>query len=111
MSEELKPCPFCGGEAQVRSYGKSTNYVRCGACKGRTWGCYGTEQEAIDAWNTRHERTCRVVSSKDMYDVYDYYVVYTVLTLSCGHEAITTGPEGDGHRPCFCSVCRAKVVG
>lgn len=53
---ELKPCPFCGGKAEVNHVslgGYQTGYdVRCPDC-----GCgtdYAEEkQEVITAWNTR----------------------------------------------------------
>lgn len=56
---ELKPCPFCGGEAKayVRDYG-DTHYWRV-SCSSDKCGVnpvtnvYHTEAEAIDAWNTR----------------------------------------------------------
>lgn len=71
---ELKPCPFCGGEAHVVE-GMYNSYqegyaVRCRHCaltlgaSGRLgecyeWSCcYENEAEAIEAWNTRAERTC-----------------------------------------------------
>ena len=66
---ELKPCPFCGGEAmlyhQSSKYTKyDGNYVYCFngcGCRTRLFECYGntgkthkeTEQEAINAWNRR----------------------------------------------------------
>ena len=57
--EKIKPCPFCGGEAEVRpSYLASYSnpapfYVRCMKC-GATGNLYcATEQEAIEQWNRR----------------------------------------------------------
>lgn len=60
--EELKPCPFCGGKAFLRKYyysgGEPAYYVECGGVKSTcsvmpsTWS-YDTEEEAIEAWNTR----------------------------------------------------------
>ena len=58
--EELKPCPFCGGEAEVTdedSYGFSNGdwFVCCNEC--HTYlgfdSQYETPQEAIEAWNRR----------------------------------------------------------
>lgn len=49
---KLKPCPFCGGKASTYVAYDDGYYVCCDEC-----GCglpvYNTEQEAIEAWNTR----------------------------------------------------------
>ena len=64
---ELLPCPFCGGEATIYpSYDTTENeidgwFIGCEHMK-----CTGhpetdqffTKAEAIEAWNTRAERTC-----------------------------------------------------
>ena len=57
MNKELKPCPFCGGEAMLdtRRVEDSTSYgVMCftpGCCALNT--IYPTEEMAIQAWNRR----------------------------------------------------------
>jgi len=51
MSEELKPCPFCGGHAEHIYYDGSS--VICASCDVQTQ-VFATEQEAIEAWNQRH---------------------------------------------------------
>lgn len=62
---ELKPCPFCGGEATMfcdestDTWNVLCDNVPCPAEPG-TAICF-SEQEAIEAWNTRAERTCHVV--------------------------------------------------
>ncbi len=68
MSDELKTCPFCGGEAKITRtrYVFSNNQIReafaavCDndskkECPGRLCFCraYDTEAEAIAAWNHR----------------------------------------------------------
>lgn len=65
MSEELKPCPFCGGEAKLLKdelgntadmYGAEWWYV---ACSNLDCGIYAktadrpTPQEAAKLWNRR----------------------------------------------------------
>ena len=54
---DLKPCPFCGGEADViehlfhrldSSYG-----LQCKKCKAETYQFYESEEKAIEAWNRR----------------------------------------------------------
>lgn len=52
MSEELKPCPFCG-EPATPGFCAQNNFVRCTGCSCRTWSCYDTAAKAIAAWNTR----------------------------------------------------------
>lgn len=70
MTNELKPCPFCGGEAEFYpaaciEQGWYIATVQCVSCAAQVCSKHGldrTEQEAnesaIEAWNTRAERTC-----------------------------------------------------
>ena len=60
--DELKACPFCGGEAEIRDWWRSDSgtvfYVQClGAARGTgcrlTTGAYSTVKEASDMWNRR----------------------------------------------------------
>ena len=56
MSEEkLKPCPFCGGEAELEINGLywDVNCKRCLANVG-AYKCYNKKQ-AIEAWNRRYK--------------------------------------------------------
>jgi Lar family restriction alleviation protein len=59
---ELKPCPFCGGIAQVMHYknafGKEYSYVECTVCKCESanfmiaaYHC--SDDLAVEAWNKR----------------------------------------------------------
>lgn len=65
VNDKLKPCPFCGGEAEVWSHHYKEEDITLWQvrCKRDFCGekCYmndsfvtfGTEEEAIEAWNTR----------------------------------------------------------
>ena len=62
MANELKPCPFCGGEAFVykRSWSvwhtSPTDYtVICADCRAGVRHYFSKEAEAIKAWNRRAE--------------------------------------------------------
>lgn len=64
-TDELFPCPFCGCEVRMRmhSYLGAWYTIRgehTPSCPMRkVWRNYADEAEAIEAWNTRAERTCR----------------------------------------------------
>lgn len=72
LIEELKACPFCGGEAKMSKY-KSLYMVECSTCGaniGRSINLnddpdtLNTRDEVMEAWNLRDveskpERTCR----------------------------------------------------
>lgn len=55
---ELLPCPFCKGEAELK--GRVRYWIECEKCF-TTSDLYKTIDQAIDAWNTRVERTCHIV--------------------------------------------------
>lgn len=49
----LKPCPFCGGEAEVRMNIFSKAYsVECKKCTAKVTGCE-TSGKAFGMWNRR----------------------------------------------------------
>ena len=63
MMEELKPCPFCGGKANIIQSDISYS-IRCSKCgvgifrprMGESeWCAFHTIKETTDAWNRRAE--------------------------------------------------------
>lgn len=52
MTDKIKSCPFCGGEAEKEWGIPSIYWVRCTEC-GAEGGQYPSFKEAIEAWNTR----------------------------------------------------------
>lgn len=49
---ELKPCPFCGGQAQVRTMALGIAAVYCNVCHASS-GAMSNKERAVEAWNWR----------------------------------------------------------
>lgn len=57
MTEPLKPCPFCDGDATLGAWSavgsdESTYEVTCVGCGASSYAC-STPQEAAERWNLR----------------------------------------------------------
>lgn len=103
MSEELKPCPFCGGQGDyyyIMTMRK--HWIGCSNCNCATDG-YDTEEEAIEAWNTRAERTCNATYPNDS----DYRTVPIPRCSECRRPIIE---YEDGGLANYCHYCGAKVI-
>lgn len=59
----LKPCPFCGGEAHIE-HGLVTWAVVCPCSSHVFYGCEKDKAKTVEAWNTRAERTCHYVGDE-----------------------------------------------
>lgn len=107
---ELKPCPFCGGQASITidpegikdSQGRHWKYqVTCMSCCATT-GIVWSIEKAAEAWNTRYEPRSRWVkkSPNDKLDG-EYYCP------ECGETIdIATGEETPLDRGiCHCPGC------
>lgn len=62
MTEKLKPCPFCGGEAEII---KDDMYVwgHCTNCDSDT-DLYQIKKEAVAAWNARPIEDAQTAENK-----------------------------------------------
>ena len=107
MTEELKPCPFCGGEAKVmRDKCIEVYFVGCSndKCLGFSalgW-TYETAEEAIKAWNNRNERICKMIPNGDA----DFAA--TLACSVCGNVESVYAISSDEFN--YCPHCGAKVV-
>ena len=111
LMRELKLCPFCGGEPDEYEgdYGNGIYCMKCGAMVGEPihLGFNIAERvsygQAIEAWNTRAERTCHRV------DVNGYSFRFECSL--CGYVAIVHNCEIRlDELPNYCPNCGAKVV-
>lgn len=99
---KLKPCPFCGGEGDWYEVKPGYGYVSCDTCDA-TIGCFDAlpKQDAIDAWNTRAERTCRNTEQPGE----------GFFTCSaCNGSAVIEWTTGGWGKPNYCPTCGARVV-
>ena len=105
---ELLACPFCGGEAELQRW-HTKPYVSCTQCGCSMPDTHQTEEQAIEAWNTRHERMCHVVK-----------VTRTLRSMLHGEQEVTDEKcsecggymdVGFGVIRNYCPRCGCKVVG
>lgn len=113
MTNELKPCPFCGGEAEFYpaaciEQGWYIATVQCVSCAAQVCSKPGldrTEQEANDsaikAWNTRAERTCKMVFNQ---------LAGMMQCSECGEYSLLGSWQKKHGGLNYCSRCGAKVV-
>lgn len=95
-TNELKTCPFCGGRAKhVYFQFTDTHSVWCRNCGAESYE-FDTEEEAIEAWNTRAERTCRNVA------------VQGVL-FECSECGAKTVDAVGNYTQEYCAACGRKV--
>ena len=59
MAEKLKHCPFCGGEAEVRTYRDDIHFAQCKQCMSMTIH-FQKPEGAIEAWNKRYTLLSRL---------------------------------------------------
>ena len=105
MTNDLGPCPFCGCEAHaaLAAYASgATAHVVCDACGAKVYG-YGRGErglrDAVERWNRRAERTCRVVSAKECGGV-----GYAPGCSECGWQM------ADSMWHNYCPNCGARVM-
>ena len=76
---KLKPCPFCGGEAEKQKGIGEASYVACTKCGAMAVTIYG-EMGAVEAWNRRDG--CKECD-------------WACDTYDCGYRGMDWEKEGD----------------
>lgn len=133
MTEELKPCPFCGGDAELQDdIGReSTIFYRAVCadveCQGHycnNWSM--TQQRAISAWNTRAAATQvsthppfavhngetwrRVRECRNIYDGREFRCSECGMQWHLLDRADFGEEWAHVRSPAYCPCCGAKVV-
>lgn len=122
MTETLKPCPFCGYKARVEStrdaVGDHQGYVECMDCGATIFGpgdlpdAESAMSAAVDAWNRREQRTCRMEYQTGP----DNPKRGWFECSECGGlgDSVGAGWNGEKKRknpPAYCPNCGARVIG
>lgn len=103
---DLKPCPFCGGEASARKTYKGTFAVSCNRlCVGQ-YG-YDTEEEAVEAWNTRKPIEEMIAELEKDSRKYQEISDYHRLMTNNSHRAEVFESKAEGVRVAI-SIVRGK---
>ena len=89
MSEELKPCPFCGGEAELcRIFGRIG--ISCKQCnvgiRSEEISSEAGYDEVYIAWNTRPSPWIKIDGSNLPEEEGGYFVVVDGLADYCYYE-------------------------
>lgn len=114
---ELKPCPFCGGAAEldrstdIRKAKKTEVFrVECSECYVRDNYWHSSSRAAARAWNTRAERTCHTIPYNSQAEEYADSWKISAVCSECGWTLETKkGDKVRMHDP-YCGGCGAKVV-
>ena len=108
MTDELKPCPFCGGEARVHIDRRSNVLnIGCKDCGIGTIYVVADEvglKEAVGAWNTRAERTTELIVAADDLGK----DLYPCMCFQCGYTKLDDFWRKNHVN--YCPNCGAKVV-
>lgn len=100
MADELKPCPFCGGEAEWRSGGPGCAWVSCKDCPAETGD--GNVPRIAAAWN---RRTPDLIprADADLAALEAKTEMAALLGITCARDTMTGEPImwGDADGDCL----------
>lgn len=104
---ELLPCPHCGEKAYGDTFRVEGDRwlfsIKCNKCQAVTWSeskdLSAAQKEAIEAWNTRHESTCKwTINEQAIRGDFD-------AITECGHVfSFSECPVPD-----YCASCGGRV--
>lgn len=105
MKDELKPCPFCGGEVSIIEVTERPDsfveeaFIQCEECGFSVHHKWLSVETLIKYWNKRAERTC---SAERIPYIPGGYEGYWCSVCHC--------VDLESDEPNYCPNCGAKVV-
>lgn len=102
MTQELKPCPFCGGAGRMHESERPQNgreyFVTCSACKGNCAKRSSNKEDAAIEWNRRPDLAASAPAIADTANCATCGAVGTVTSTKarctlCGMFADTAGAK------------------
>ena len=114
MTRELKPCPFCGGEGKLKvadgildDFTMFYCYCPNGKCIAGGTDWFKSREEAIEAWNTRAERTCTMHKTLTEPSTLEHMQEYECS--ECG--GLTNARVlNERDEPRYCARCGARIT-
>lgn len=106
MSEELKPCPFCGAEARYK-YLNGYPWVECSRCD-VVGPDFSLREPAIAAWNTRpgEDAAERRGMERELEEARDIIETALIVGVSVQRQR---DPEWDGSAGPHSLIARARA--
>lgn len=108
---DLRPCPFCGGNAELKTYRDKlrgdTFAAMCQKtdCPGRTYRKRATSKAAAEAWNRRAEPENRVLTLAELEAHYEGRIDAAPLWLEHEHnQKLSCWMVADMPAECFNAI-------
>ena len=109
---ELKPCPFCGGEATIDNAGGKYQAWCKYCCCIHMGEFYNTEAEAIAAWNRRAKPENEPITLDEMnaLDHEPIYVLHTGGKWTMNGWHIATASSYQNHGRCDLEIDNGNTI-
>lgn len=121
MSEQLKPCPFCGGEAERHTIGdeepsnRGGDVICCPDCGASSHVEFGRKENLVGLWNARTDAPFLPMAAWDQRDEAvlltvdyrdgDHAIDDAFIALTIGHNNDHNVDEGEGEGWLFAGWC------